>query len=438
MHRHPHLLAPLLVLLPAVPEDPPIPIEPAYKGAAVAYAGDVDLDGSGDVIVGAWWDESGKDRGSATIFSGKTGKRLLVVRGSGEGTLFGIAVAGGGDCNGDGTPDFAVGAPLEKVGGKVCGAVTVYSGREAKVLFRLQGDSEDERFGWSVAMPRDANLDGNADVAVGAPRSSTPKAARTGEVRLFSGKTGKPLQSWKGAGEGDELGDSVASAGDVNADGASDVLASSWRAGYVWVLSGKDGKPLHELRGIGTGERFGWCARGAGDTSQSGSGDVLVGVPGGAKDRAQLFDGKSGKLRRGFAPVGKEGAEAFGFGLALDGAGDVNADGFADVVVADPGGPSALCDVTGTPLGGSFEKLLEPTARPGGVYVYSGHEGDLLYELHGEAKNDRFGVSVASAGDADQDGFGDLVVGAGRGLPYVARIHAGPKGKLLQTLVLEK
>jgi hypothetical protein len=108
----------------------------------------------------------------------------------------------------------------------------------------------------------------------------------------------------------------------------------------------------------------------------------------------------------------------------------VNADGFADVVVADPGGPSALCDVTGTPLGGSFEKLLEPTARPGGVYVYSGHEGDLLYELHGEAKNDRFGVSVASAGDADQDGFGDLVVGAGRGLPYVARIHAGPKGKL--------
>jgi hypothetical protein len=420
---------------PSLVGDPPIPLEPAYHGADVASAGDVDLDGSSDVIVGAWWDERGKEKGSATVFSGKTGKILFVLRGDAEDSLFGLSVAGGGDCNGDGTPDLVVGAPFQKVGGKSTGAVTVYSGRGGKVPFRLEGKAEGERFGWSVAMARDANLDGYADILVGAPGSSTLKVPRSGEVRLYSGKNGKPLGHWQGAGEDDEFGTCVAISSDANADGASDVIASSWRRGYVWLMSGKDGKPLHEWKGEASVDRFGWQLAGAGDTDQNGSGDILIAMPGASKDRARLFAGKSGELRHTFS---LEEGKCFGYAFALAGAGDVNADGFADVAIADPGGPTALCDVTGTPLGAAFEKLLEPEARPGSVAVFSGHDGKPLFELHGDAKNDRFGVSVASAGDVDQDGFGDLVVGLGRESKVLARIYRGPKGELLHTLALEK
>jgi len=430
------LLPALLLHASAISGDPPIPLEPAYHGAAVSGAGDVDLDGSSDVIVGAWWDDADGAKGSATVFSGKTGERLFVLRGDREPGLFGLSVAGGRDCNGDGTPDVVVGAPLQPTGGKATGAVHVYSGRGGKLLFRLDGRGDGDRFGWSVAMANDCDLDGYADVVVGAPLASTLKLARAGEVRLVSGKKGKPLHEWQGVAAEDRLGSSLDALQDADGDGASDVLAASWRGGYAWVLSGRTGKPLHELRAPRPDERFGWCARSAGDTNQSGFGDVLIGLPCGDSEGARLFDGKSGELRLAFTRKTETGEEGWGYGLALDGAGDVNADGFSDLIIGDPGCPAMLFDETGLPLGGLLAKVRDRVARPGRVHVHSGHDGKLLFELTGDAEDDRFGVSVAGIGDVDQDGFADVAVGAGPGAAWLARIHLGPKGEKGHTLLL--
>ncbi len=432
------LAAPLLILAQGKDEPAPAPLEPAHHGAAVDGAGDVDQDGCSDVVIGTWWDDSNRGHGSATVYSGKTGQRLYTTRGDQEGAGFGVVVAGGGDTDGDGRPDIFVGAPDTKVKGKRTGSAFVVSGKDGKTLLRLDGASEGDRFGAALAFAGDVNQDGFTDLVVGIPGATGRKGELLGAARVYSGKDGKQLLEWKGEVPGGRFGSSVDGAGDCDGDGSSDVVVGAWSAGIVHVYSGRNGKVLHAFAGPKEGGRFGWCVRGAGDTNQKGFSNVFVGLPTSATEAAHLYDGKTGDRIFTASRAMDEGREAWSLGAAVNGAGDVNADGFTDLVIGDPGYPLLLRDATGEGLGPVLMTARKKLARPGTVVVFSGQDGRELHRFAGDKPDDFLGVCVASAGDVDQDGCADIIAGAGRDAPYHARIWSGKTGALLRSLVVEK
>jgi hypothetical protein len=158
----------------------------ARFGAALANAGDMNHDGVSDLIVGA------PGRGEAFGVSGANGAILFTVTSPIAETLpsFGSAVAGGKDLDNDGTPDFAVGAPLLKVNQ---GAVFIYKGSNGTLLRRLTSPDRQTfaSFGASVILTNDVTGDGRPDVVVGAPDQDLGTLDNAGKVYVFRGSNGR-------------------------------------------------------------------------------------------------------------------------------------------------------------------------------------------------------------------------------------------------------
>src|SRR4030095_12827702 len=158
----------------------------ARFGEALANAGDMNHDGVSDLIVGA------PGRSEAFVFSGANGAILFSVTSPAAETLpsFGSAVAGGKDLDNDGTPDFAVGAPLLKVNQ---GAVFIYKGSNGTLLRRLTSPDHQTfaSFGASVILTDDVTGDGRPDVVVGAPEQDLVDLANAGKVYVFRGSNGR-------------------------------------------------------------------------------------------------------------------------------------------------------------------------------------------------------------------------------------------------------
>ncbi len=136
-------------------------------------AGDVNNDGFDDVIVGAFLDDNnGTDSGSATVFSGIDGSILLTVHGDSAFDYFGAAVSGLGDVNGDGFDDFLVGAYRDDNTSNNSGSATIFSGMDGSKLFTFNGDGVNNLHGISVSAAGDVNGDGLPDFIVGASGGS--------------------------------------------------------------------------------------------------------------------------------------------------------------------------------------------------------------------------------------------------------------------------
>ncbi|MFN2114475.1 MAG: FG-GAP-like repeat-containing protein, partial [Anaerolineae bacterium] len=410
--------------------------EGADLGFSVASAGDVNGDGYADVIAGAPGYDSGyPDEGMAMVYHGSAEGPIGSVSvlpiwralGGQAGAAFGTSVASAGDVNGDGYSDVIVGAPEYDSGQSDEGAAFVWhgwstglqgdAGTVALANWSAQGDQADSGFGGAVASAGDVNGDGYADVAVGAKDFDFPEMDE-GAVFVWHGSNaglgdpGTPANSdWREDGDTDDasLGNSVASAGDVNRDGFSDLIAggayfaATWHgsssglgtAGVDWVKAGSQSTAL-----------FGYSVSSAGDVNGDGYSDVVIGAPlqtGSQSNEgaAWAYCGSPAGLASTACWADVGGLSLSAFGWSVSPAGDLDGDGFADIAVGAPGWTNG--ELAEGQVRVYYGSAWGPVSYSGGDWVY---ESDTAYA--------NLGYSVAGVGDVTGEGFGDLMVGAPR------------------------
>ena len=248
-------------------------------GASVSDAGDVNGDGTPDLIVGAI--QSGNP-GYARVLSGSDGTVLHNFTGDTPFDLFGDAVSGAGDVNGDGTPDLIVGAKDDDNNGSASGNVRVLSGSDGGVLYTLDGGEQFDFFGRTVSGVGDVNGDGFDDFIVGA---ANERNSSRGSASVFSGIDGRVLYNFEGDGPSDFFSSSISGAGDVNGDGTPDLIVGASgdnnngpNSGSTRVFSGIDGSVLYNFDGDSERDRFGSSVSDVGDVNGDGIDDFIVGA----------------------------------------------------------------------------------------------------------------------------------------------------------------
>lgn len=296
--------------------------------------GDVDRDHVHDFVTSAPTHSiEGNSSGRVYVYSGKDGKLLLTL-GSGDlSETFGRHVSGAGDINGDGHSDVIVGAPGNSSAGQGAGRAYVYSGKDGAVLLTLDGEKAGDAFGSAVAGYADKR---SAFLIAGAPNAG-PK--NTGRVYVYSGLTNKPKFIIDADETGAQLGAMFLSVvGDVNKDKTPDIYASDFAnsakgnaTGRVYVHSGADGRRLLTLTGEGANDGFGIGPADAGDVNKDGYDDLIVGAwqhsgAAGSGGKVYLYSGKEGSLIRAYTC--RIPGDTFGFDAT--GIGDVDGHGVID------------------------------------------------------------------------------------------------------------
>jgi len=330
--------------------------------------------------------------------------------GESDADAFGFVSRSLGDVDNDGVIDLGIGVPGVSENGPHSGKVYVYSGATGALIRSHLGSAENDRFGYAMGGVGDVTADGFGDYVVCRPRTlNFQQYFGLGEVVLFSGANGDSLKAWNaellgsgvsqatGCGNFDQRG-----VGDVNNDGVPDILISAiigsgpgGLVGRVHVISGADwDEILHTFFGETNISLFGFGIGGAGDLDNDGFDDILAGAPNagpGARGRAYAFSGRTGEAFP-FSPFEPDTTGAFFGFLFTKGAGDVNADGVPDISVTD------LQD-------------NEAGAFAGKAYVFSGSDGSLLHRFVGSEAGAGLGAG-RGCGDVDFDGHNDLIYAA--------------------------
>ncbi|HKY31747.1 MAG TPA: thrombospondin type 3 repeat-containing protein [Candidatus Polarisedimenticolia bacterium] len=393
-------------------------------GTGVDGAGDVNADGFADIVVGTprWAITQDREGRIAVYPGGPFGPPLTpwAAESNVDFALLGTAVAGAGDVNGDGYADVAAGAPGYDDGIEFGGKVMVWhgsaSGIAAAFSWGASAGSGFASFGASVDGAGDVNGDGFDDLVVGAPGYIT---SFFGEGRAFlylGGASGLAVSSaWSPpGGQGDlRFGASVAGAGDIDGDGYDDLVIGAPEydngeadEGAVFVFMGSPSGPAETpslvLEGNQAGANFGASVSGAGDVNGDGLADVIVGAPffdNGEADegRAYVHLGTPAGLDPVPAWVVESNQASARLGVSVASAGDFNADGVADVVVGATGYDGVLTDEgrVYVHLGGPSGPGIHP------VKVFDGGQAGC-----------EMGTSVAGAGAVQGGVIGGMLAGA--------------------------
>jgi hypothetical protein len=331
--------------------------------------------------------------------------------------MFGYSVQTAGDVNGDGYDDVIVGAPYYDGGQEYEGKAFVYHGSAIGLSFEAdwtaEGNLEWALFGFAVSTAGDVNRDGYDDVVVGAPEFSNGQVYE-GVVFVYHGSAAGlysgPARLLEMNQEGALFGISVATAGDVNGDGYDDVIVGAYTydngqtdegAAFVYhgSATGLSGVPAWMADSDQASAYFGLQVATAGDVNGDGFSDVIVGAPLYADYRgaAFVYHGSATGLyiEAAWMEDGSNVEDMFGYSVAT--AGDVNGDGFSDVIVGIPQYSNG--------------QMLE-----GAAFVYHGSASGLSTSPSWTAESNQtealFGVSAATAGDVSGDGYSDVIVGA--------------------------
>lgn len=374
-------------------------------GEAVALIGDINGDGTPDLLVGAEFaNSSGFTRnGFVYAYSGSTGVLLHQFHGTASHQNFGGEVASAGDIDSDGFDDILIGSPeADPASVDGAGMIDIFSGAGGPLvnLLHIDGTVDSGYFGSSIATCGDIDADGTPDFLVGEPGYNNG----AGRVQLYSGSSGTVLQTIDGL-PGDFCGLSVSAAGDVDADGTTDFLVGSPFAsspgfqanGQATLYSGVNGNILLQLNGSQDNMEFGASVSGGFDVNDDGTMDFMVGAPRatsptGVSDAgaAMVYSGATGLVLH--QVYGVAFADNFGKSCALTG--DVNGDRFGDFVLG-----VGLLDIGGLQDVGS-------------ALVFSGFDTSLLFRADGENAQDNTGRVVASGRDIDGDGLNEILYGA--------------------------
>lgn len=346
--------------------------EDDWAGFAVAAGGDLTGSGLPDVLIGARYDDgTGHNAGAAYVVrvnqagTVELSDAVAKIYAEAEYDSAGYSVAVPGDVDGDGQVDLLIGAVSNSHSGLESGSAYVVLGpvtgpvQLAHTPYALRGEASRDNAGCAVSGAGDLDGDGRADLIVGACLSdrSHPNA---GAAFQFSTHTltehllGDADGALVGEAADDQLGTAVAAAGDVDGDGLADLLVgaplhdlSGEDAGAIYLVAGpattQMNTPDAKLYGEDPGDRAGTSIAGIGDVDGDGLADVAIGAPG--RDSAGqdagsaylLFGPLAGHIDLADADLELSGAAAFDFtGQAVAAAGDVDADGFPDLLIGAP------------------------------------------------------------------------------------------------------
>jgi hypothetical protein len=398
---------------------------------------------------------------NASSLDGSNGFRLVTDEWQAES---GWSVAGAGDINGDGFADVIIGNPGVSPHGAFSGSSYVVFGKasgfatnvdlstlDGRDGFRLDGVGTHSQSGSSVSGAGDVNGDGFADLIVGAHGADAHGDSSGSSYVVFGKASGFPKRinlstldgsngfRLDGVAAFDESGWSVSGAGDVNGDGVADLIVGApgagphgYSSGSSYVLFGKasgfvatvdlstlDGSNGFRLDGVSAFERSGWAVSGAGDVNGDGFADLIVGAPGAgphgnSSGSSYLMFGKASGFNATVDLSALDGSNGFRLdgvaagdnsGRSVSGAGDVNGDGFDDVIVG-----ADRANANGKYSGSSYIVFGKRSAFPKRINL-STLDGGNGFRLDGASRNDFSGHSVAGAGDVNGDGFADVIVG---------------------------